>query len=360
MNKHYAFLSLCSSSLLAVLALLLALACAPAAQAQGPYEPPWETVDGGGGVSGVSAGGGYTLMGTIGQADTGIAGGGGYTLSAGFWPGVGAVPALPSPAPPTLLKPANRTITEATTLDFAWTSSPGADGYLVDLNGSVSDVGDTMGYVANLLSVGAYTWTVAAYDATSTGANAAPWAFMVSGPGGVVTLTGPFTPGQWYPFNGICGKVYFSSTGVLTPVAVVTVTLSYGYPTLNGDGLPRRYDIETDGADFEAQLALCYEDAELMVADIDLVREGDLHAYRYTGGGVWQAYSEVDTANNVVTATAITAFGVWGLGVEEDHPTLLGLSSLLAVPWTGAHLPVALVGVGLLGITTWCLRRRRR
>lgn len=48
------------------------------------YEITWYTIDGGGGTS---SGGPYTLVGTIGQADTGVAGGDEYVLSAGFWPG---------------------------------------------------------------------------------------------------------------------------------------------------------------------------------------------------------------------------------------------------------------------------------
>ncbi len=358
MNKQYSFLSL----LLASLALPLALACTPAVQAQGPYEPPWETVDGGGGGS-QATGGAYMLTATIGQPDTGIASDGVYTLSAGFWPGVGAVPVPPPPAPPALLAPANRTITSATTLTLSWTTSPGAAGYLLDLDGAVSDVGNVTSYVTGPLAAGAYTWTVAAYNAFYTGTYAANWAFMVTAPSQLVTLS--VTAGQWHPFGGgLCGGVYFTQTGVLTPVTAVTITFSYGYPTLNGDGLPRRYDIETDGADFQAQLALCYDDAELSVAGIEEAREAELHAYRYTGGGAWQAYSLVDTVSNIVTATNVTTLGVWGLGIEDDHPTLLGLFSMLAVPWTGARLPVALAGVGLLGAATlrrlhWQLRKRR-
>lgn len=45
------------------------------------------TVDGGGGES---AGGGFTLAGTIAQADAGALSGGEYALVGGFWPGAGA------------------------------------------------------------------------------------------------------------------------------------------------------------------------------------------------------------------------------------------------------------------------------
>lgn len=42
----------------------------------------WFTLDGGGGSS---AGGAYTLQGTIGQPDAGALGGGSYALQGGFW-----------------------------------------------------------------------------------------------------------------------------------------------------------------------------------------------------------------------------------------------------------------------------------
>ncbi len=47
------------------------------------YDLTWNTSDGGGDVS---AGNGYTLMGTIGQSDAGLLmTGGGYSLAGGFW-----------------------------------------------------------------------------------------------------------------------------------------------------------------------------------------------------------------------------------------------------------------------------------
>jgi len=49
----------------------------------------WWTVDGGGGVS-QSAGGQYTLQGSIGQPDAGSSQGGEYVLEGGFWVGLRA------------------------------------------------------------------------------------------------------------------------------------------------------------------------------------------------------------------------------------------------------------------------------
>ena len=59
---------------------------APAlAQSGGPYDLTWSTIDGGGGM--FSAGGSFTLGGTIGQPDAGPLAGGSYTLLGGFWGG---------------------------------------------------------------------------------------------------------------------------------------------------------------------------------------------------------------------------------------------------------------------------------
>ncbi|MBC7262449.1 MAG: hypothetical protein H5T63_10605 [Chloroflexi bacterium] len=68
-----------------LLLLLLAVASRVSAQSGGGYDLSWSTIDGGGYT--FSTGGGYTLGGTIGQADAGTLSGGGYTLNGGFWSG---------------------------------------------------------------------------------------------------------------------------------------------------------------------------------------------------------------------------------------------------------------------------------
>jgi hypothetical protein len=60
---------------------------------RGQYALDRFTVDGGGGTS---AGGGYSVTGTVGQPDAGIMSGGSFTLAGGFWPGL-AVPVVGSP-----------------------------------------------------------------------------------------------------------------------------------------------------------------------------------------------------------------------------------------------------------------------
>ena len=75
------------------LSLLVASALAAPALAQ-PYEVAWYTIDGGGGTS---AGGIYSLSGTIGQPDAGpVMSGGIYTLTGGFWAGSAGAPSCPA------------------------------------------------------------------------------------------------------------------------------------------------------------------------------------------------------------------------------------------------------------------------
>ncbi|VGO14373.1 hypothetical protein PDESU_02934 [Pontiella desulfatans] len=62
---------------------LIAFAVSVAAlAAMAQYSIDWSTIDGGGGNS---AGGSYTLRGTIGQADSGNMAGGSYAVHGGFW-----------------------------------------------------------------------------------------------------------------------------------------------------------------------------------------------------------------------------------------------------------------------------------
>ena len=73
-----------------VLVLLIGISAAnaqhstdPVVPQSGSYDLAWNTVDGGGDTS---IGGGYTLMGTIGQSDAGAAmNSNGFTLAGGFW-----------------------------------------------------------------------------------------------------------------------------------------------------------------------------------------------------------------------------------------------------------------------------------
>jgi len=73
------------AAIVLALAAFLLLASVALAQSGGGYDLSWNTVDGGGTT--FSAGGDYTLGGTIGQPDAGLLLGGGYVLGGGFWGG---------------------------------------------------------------------------------------------------------------------------------------------------------------------------------------------------------------------------------------------------------------------------------
>jgi hypothetical protein len=75
---------------LLVIAPVLCAASSALAQAGGPYDLSWSTIDGGGAT--FSTGGPYSLGGTIGQPDAGPAApmtGGAFSLVGGFWLGAG-------------------------------------------------------------------------------------------------------------------------------------------------------------------------------------------------------------------------------------------------------------------------------
>jgi hypothetical protein len=67
---------------IAILIVALIIVSTAAAQSGGSYDLSWSTIAGGGGTSSSS---GYSLSGTIGQADAGGLSGGSYTLNGGFW-----------------------------------------------------------------------------------------------------------------------------------------------------------------------------------------------------------------------------------------------------------------------------------
>lgn len=76
---------------LLLLVIGVALLGIGSASALAGYTLDWWTVDGGGTT--FSAGGSYSLGGTIGQPDAGTSSGGTYTLVGGFWGGAeGVVP----------------------------------------------------------------------------------------------------------------------------------------------------------------------------------------------------------------------------------------------------------------------------
>jgi hypothetical protein len=73
---------LLTSALIAILTMTSSVRTAQA-QSGGGYDLTWNVIAGGGDTN--SAGGPYSLSGTIGQAEAGTLSGGSYSLSGGFW-----------------------------------------------------------------------------------------------------------------------------------------------------------------------------------------------------------------------------------------------------------------------------------
>jgi hypothetical protein len=126
---------------------ILGLACAfwgilllPATTSAQSYAVDWFTIDGGGGLS---AGGGYSLAGSVGQADAGLTmSGGDFTMTGGFW----SIAA----APTALLK---IVLTATNTVMISWPSA--ATGFVLQQNNQL----------------GTSNWTSAAQNATDNGTN---------------------------------------------------------------------------------------------------------------------------------------------------------------------------------------------
>jgi hypothetical protein len=101
-----------------------ALLCTSRALAQS-YSIDWFTIDAGGGAS---AGGGYSLNGTIGQSDAAITmSGGSYSMTAGFWSLV-AVQTPGAPSLKILLSPTNTAV-------ISWPSA--SAGFTLQQNGQL-------------------------------------------------------------------------------------------------------------------------------------------------------------------------------------------------------------------------------
>ncbi len=137
-------------------------------------------------------------------------------------------------------------------------------------------------------------------------------------------LHGPFAPDTFYPFAGTlnCGGLVFTDVGT---ISTITITLEHDYPTANYNGLPRRYTITADGADFLAQLTLCYSAVDLAAAAISPDSIPDLRAFRWDGSE-WQMFSgSVNSQAGTVTAENVTQFSMWAIGTEDNRPTAVRL-----------------------------------
>ncbi|MCP4537983.1 MAG: DUF11 domain-containing protein [Chloroflexi bacterium] len=99
------------------------------------------------------------------------------------------------PDPPVLVSPTDSAVISDTTPTLTWIANPAATGYLVDLDGNVTDVGNIAAYTTDILADGIHTWTVAAYNAFYTGTYTTTWSFSLDG-------NPPDPPGLNSPDNG--------------------------------------------------------------------------------------------------------------------------------------------------------------
>ncbi len=95
------------------------------------------------------------------------------------------------PEPPVLLSPPNEALINDATPTLTWNPSVDADGYIINLDGTVIDVGNVTEHTMDVLADRYYTWTVAAYDVLSnTSAYTYPWAFELDATAPDTTITG--------------------------------------------------------------------------------------------------------------------------------------------------------------------------
>ena len=107
-----------------------------------------------------------------------------------------------APDPPTLLSPADNTISNSTELTLSWAASVSAAGYWLNLQGMASDVGNVTSASTGLLPDGNYTWTVAAYDAfNNTSPYTDVWSFTVDTTLPAVTTVSPADGASDVPRN---------------------------------------------------------------------------------------------------------------------------------------------------------------
>jgi hypothetical protein len=107
-------------------ATLLLVTSSSFAQTGGSYDLTWNTIDGGGAT--FSTGGSFRVGGTIGQPAAGPLFGGPFALNAGFWGGIGGVPATTPTATRTGTIPSTATETAPPSSTQTTTAVPTAAG----------------------------------------------------------------------------------------------------------------------------------------------------------------------------------------------------------------------------------------
>ncbi|MFQ5401746.1 MAG: choice-of-anchor Q domain-containing protein, partial [Anaerolineae bacterium] len=119
--------------------------------------------------------------------------------------------------------------------------------------------------------------------------------------------------------------------------------------------MPFHWRITVTGTTYNLDLTLCYTDQDLNNGNG--VVEANLQMFRNTGGPTWTAVGgTVDTVNNCVTLTGVTALSSWTLG--SGSPTAVSLQQVSV--GTAVSPMLWLLLLGLLGITGLLLLHRHR
>ena len=185
---------------------------------------------------------------------------------------------------------------------------------------------------------------------------------LSSGTGDVVGNTernGPFVAGTIYSFGNSDVTLNFTDAPPSRIASIdalpteVIVNLTSGTPAGFSNAVSRTYTIvATGGSGYSATVRLHYLDSEL-----NGNTEADLTLWRYDGSE-WQSVgrTSIDTTNNWVELSGVTAFSPWALASNE--PTAVTLRALTArAPLTPlAALPVAALALAG-GVVVW--RRRK-
>jgi hypothetical protein len=151
-----------------------------------------------------------------------------------------------------------------------------------------------------------------------------------------------FSTGTNYPFNNANTLVNFSSvTNGASPSIVVN--LSKSAPAGLTTAVPRTYAITpTNISSYDATLRLGYLDSET-----GGMTEANLRAWRHNGTRWVLQSGGVDTTNNYVYASNVTAFSNWAI-TDNGAPTAVTLSAFDARADAPNALPF--VGLGALAV----------
>ena len=160
--------------------------------------------------------------------------------------------------------------------------------------------------------------------------------------------SGTLVTGKTYSFGNPNVSLNFASG---TPPAEITVNLASGAPAGFAKAVDRSYTIAPNGGSgYSATVRLCYRDTELGANT-----ENQLHLWRHDGTTWVGQMGAVDTVNNHVVASDVTAFSPWA--VASNPPAAITLRTLSAV--SPNPTPASIGGLALLGGLAVFMRRRK-